>query len=101
MSYNGSAYTIDQIATYFEHIICIYQCGFRKGYSAQHCLLDMIEKWKKIVDDRVPHSEGGMGGGGGALLRPSHDFLRKLSIKADAPHGAPLPLKNEAPPIEK
>ena len=45
--------------------------------------------------------EGGMGGGGWAPLRPSHDFLRKLSIKADAPHGAPLPLKNEAPPIEK
>ena len=31
-------------------IICIqkflpkYQCGFRKGYNAQHCLLAMIEK---------------------------------------------------------
>ena len=24
-----------------------YQCGFRKGYYAQHCLLAMIEKWKK------------------------------------------------------
>ena len=23
------------------------QSGFRKGYSAQHCLLAMIEKWKK------------------------------------------------------
>ena len=27
-----------------------HQCGFRKGYTAQHCLLAMIEKWKKIVD---------------------------------------------------
>ena len=28
-----------------------YQCGFRKGYNAQHCLLAMIEKWKKPVDN--------------------------------------------------
>ena len=27
-----------------------YQCGFRKGYNTQHCLLAMIEKWKKAVD---------------------------------------------------
>ena len=24
-----------------------YQCGFRKGYSAQHCLLAMTEKMKE------------------------------------------------------
>ena len=28
-----------------------YQCGFRKGYNAQHCLSTMIEKWKKAVDN--------------------------------------------------
>ena len=28
-----------------------YQCGFRKGYSAQHCLLSMLEKWKSAVDN--------------------------------------------------
>ena len=28
-----------------------YQCGFKKGYNAQHCLLAMIEKWKKAVDN--------------------------------------------------
>ena len=27
-----------------------YQCGFRKGYNAQHCLSEMTEKWKKAVD---------------------------------------------------
>ena len=27
------------------------QCGFRKGYNAQHCLLTMIEKWKKAMDN--------------------------------------------------
>ena len=41
----------DQITTYFEHIFSRYQCSFRKGYSAQHCLLAMIEKWEKIVVD--------------------------------------------------
>ena len=49
----------DQIATYFEHIFSRYQCGFRKGYSAQQCLLAMTEKWKKTVDN---------GGVFGALL---------------------------------
>ena len=29
-----------------------YQCGFRKGYSVQHCLLAMLEKWKNAVDKR-------------------------------------------------
>ena len=28
-----------------------YQCGFRKGYNAQHCLLAMIERWEKAVDN--------------------------------------------------
>ena len=27
-----------------------YQCGFRKGYSTQRCLLFMVEKWKRAVD---------------------------------------------------
>ena len=27
-----------------------FQCGFRKGYSIQHCFLAMLEKWKKAVD---------------------------------------------------
>ena len=33
-----------------KYVFSKYQCGFRKGYSAQHCLLVMIEKWKKIED---------------------------------------------------
>ena len=24
-----------------------YQCGFRKGFSAQHCLINLLEQWKK------------------------------------------------------
>ena len=27
-----------------------FQCGFRKGFNAQHCLLVMIEKWSKTLD---------------------------------------------------
>ena len=34
----------------FEPVFSKYQCRFRKGHSAQHCLLTMIEKWKKCLD---------------------------------------------------
>ena len=29
-----------------------YQCGFRKGFSAQHCLVSMLEKWKCATDNK-------------------------------------------------
>ena len=32
-------------------------CGYRKGYSLQHALLSMLEKWKMSLD------KGGYGGG--------------------------------------
>ena len=35
---------------YFNHIPSKLQCGFRKGFSAQHCLLVMTEKWRKCLD---------------------------------------------------
>ena len=35
---------------YFNHIPSKWQCGFRKGFRAQHCLLVMIEKWRKCLD---------------------------------------------------
>ena len=28
-----------------------FQCGFRKNFDAQHCLLLMIDKWKKAADN--------------------------------------------------
>ena len=49
----------DQIQTYFDQILSKYQCGFRKGYNVQHCLIALIEKWKQSVDK---------GGAFGALL---------------------------------
>ena len=27
------------------------QCGFRKGFNAEHCLVSMIQKWKESVDN--------------------------------------------------
>ena len=52
-------YLYDQMSEFFDNIFSKYQCGFRKGYSEQHCLLVMIEKWRKVVDN---------GGAFGALL---------------------------------
>ena len=53
----------DQLKDYFDKLLSKYQCGFRKGFSKQHCLLAMIEKLRKSLDS----GEGGVGGGGGWL----------------------------------
>ena len=34
----------------FNHILSKWQCGFCKGFSTQHCLLVMIENWRKCLD---------------------------------------------------
>ena len=49
----------EQLQSYFKDILSKHQCGFRKGYNAQTCLIVLIEKWKQIVDN---------GGAFGALL---------------------------------
>ena len=33
-----------------EPLFSKYQCGFRRGFSAQDCLLAMLGKWKSAVD---------------------------------------------------
>ena len=40
-----------QLSNHFDNILSKFQCGFRKGYSPQHCLFLMIDKWKKAVDN--------------------------------------------------
>ena len=40
----------NQLYGFFNNILFPSQCGFRKGYSAQHCLLVMIEKFKEAID---------------------------------------------------
>ena len=46
------SYFFKQILEYFEQFLFKYQCGFRKGFSSQHCLLSMLEKWKSAVDNK-------------------------------------------------
>ena len=41
----------DQIQLFFDSLLSKYQCGFRRGYNVQHCLITLIEKWKKSVDN--------------------------------------------------
>ena len=36
----------EQMSVYFDKFLSDQQCGFRKGYSAQDCLLNILEKWK-------------------------------------------------------
>ena len=40
-----------QIYEYFNSIFSKYLCGFRKGHSTQHCLLFMLERLKKSLDN--------------------------------------------------
>ena len=40
----------DQMHKYFDQIFSKFQCGFRKGFSTQNCLLYMIENWKESLD---------------------------------------------------
>ena len=40
----------NQIYPYFDTLLSKFQCGFRKGFNAQHCLLAMTEKWRKTLD---------------------------------------------------
>ena len=42
--------TIKQIGEYMDQFFSKFQCGFRKGFSTQQCLIVFIEKWKSSVD---------------------------------------------------
>ena len=60
-----------QISKYFErYFFCKYQCVFRKGFSAQHCLVSMLEKWKSATDNKKLF---------GALLTDSSEAFDCLS----------------------
>ena len=41
-----------QITPFMDQFLSKYHCGFRKGFNAQHCLIAMLEKWKKAVDSK-------------------------------------------------
>ena len=40
----------DQADKYFNHILSKWQCEFCKGFSTQHSLLVMMEKWQNSLD---------------------------------------------------
>ena len=40
------------INRYIDSKLSNLQCGFRKGFNAQHCLIVMLEKWRTCVDKR-------------------------------------------------
>ena len=48
-----------QMHSFFDQIFSKLQCGFHKGFSAEQCLIYMIEKWRTYLDT---------GGHGGTLL---------------------------------
>ena len=39
----------NQMYRYFDKLFSKFQCGFRKGFNAQHCLITTIEKWRRSV----------------------------------------------------
>ena len=39
-----------QMSSFLDNFLSKQQCGFRKGYSTQQCLLALLEKWKRAVD---------------------------------------------------
>ena len=39
-----------QLLEFFDNILSKFQCGFRKGYGTQHCLLLMLKIWKGSTD---------------------------------------------------
>ena len=42
-----------QITIFIDPLLSKYQCVFRKGFGAQHCLLVMLEKWKNVDKGKV------------------------------------------------
>ena len=41
---------LNKYQIFFDNILSKYQYGFRRGFTTQHCLLAMLEKWKRSVN---------------------------------------------------
>ena len=41
-----------QISFYIDQFLSPYMCGYRKGISTKRTLLSLIEKWKKVLDNK-------------------------------------------------
>ena len=40
----------DPIYSYIDKYLSPFLFGFRKGFSTEHCLIVMLEKWEKAID---------------------------------------------------
>ena len=49
--YEGN--TSSQIYNHVEKYLSPFLFRYKKGYGTQHCLLTMIEMWRKALDDRM------------------------------------------------
>ena len=58
----------NQISSYIDQFLSPNMCRYKKGLSTQHMLLSLIEKWKKVLDNK---------GYGGAVLM---DLWKTLNI---------------------
>ena len=38
------------ISLYIEKYLLQFICGFCKGFSTQHCIIVMLDRWKKAID---------------------------------------------------
>ena len=75
-----------QLSNHFNNIFSKFQCGFRKGFNAQHCLLLMIDKWKKPTGNNKIF--------GALLTDPSKAFdciCHDLLVAKLRAYGLPLP----------
>ena len=71
----------DQMCKFFHQILSKYQCGSRQVYNTQHCLLMMVEKWKKALD------KGTLDGALLTDLSKAFDFNHNLLIVKLAAYG--------------
>ena len=42
----------EEMISYVERYLSTYLFGFRRGHSTEHCLLVMVEMWKKALDNK-------------------------------------------------
>ena len=42
----------DEISRYINKFLSPYLFGYRKGHSREHCLVTMMELWKKALDNK-------------------------------------------------
>ena len=61
-----------QICFYIDQLLSPYMCGYIKGFSTKHALSSLIEKWRKVLDNK--------GYGGAILMGLSKVFVIVIEI---------------------